>query len=181
MNAPFKLRLHAFLFDYLLILAYLTLLIIVNTILFPSLQTLFAGSLITAQLTGFLMVTLPVSLYFIISDSRLVGQSFGKKKVGIQVINKYGQQLSIRHSIIRVALKFLPWEMAHFLVYRLANLGEESIPLYLIMISTLTYGLIFAYLLTAIFTKRKQALYDMVCGTRVLEVIRKGYGRTIGK
>ena len=82
MNASFLLRLKAFLIDYLFILIYIVLLILVNVFLFPSLQQFFIGSVVTAQLAGFLVITLPVSLYFIISDSVLSGQSFGKRKVG---------------------------------------------------------------------------------------------------
>lgn len=73
--------------DYLLILAYLALLAIFNVFLFPSIQSFFHESLVVAQLTGFLMVTLPVSLYFIICDSVIGGQSFGKRRMGIRVVS----------------------------------------------------------------------------------------------
>ena len=64
------------------------------------------------------MVTLPVSIYFILSDSVFGGQSFGKKKMGIQVVDANGKALSIPRAIFRTVLKFLPWELSHFLVYR---------------------------------------------------------------
>lgn len=163
-------RLKAFLFDYVLILLYMLAVFVVSVLLFPSLQNLFQGSLIIAQLTGFLVITLPVSLYFILCDSTLVGQSFGKKKMGIQVVDRYSEQLSIPRSIVRTMLKFLPWEMSHFLVYRLVNLGEQSVPLHLSMIGGAIYVLIFAYILTAIFTRKKQSLYDLVCRTQVIKV-----------
>src|SRR5690625_4289686 len=131
MNANFMFRLKAFLFDYMLILLYAVVLFVISVLLFPSLQNLFQGSLVVSQLTGFMVITFPVSLYFIICDSRLVGRTFGKKKVGIQVVNQLGKPLSIPHSIMRIILKFLPWELSHFLVYRLVNIGDEVVPLLL--------------------------------------------------
>ena len=53
------------------------------------------------------MVTLPVSLYFIICDSVIGKQSYGKRKVGIKVVTNQGDSPSVIVSIIRVALKFL--------------------------------------------------------------------------
>src|SRR3954447_26434736 len=119
MYASFLLRFKAFMIDYILILVYLVVLFIINVFLFPSLQEFFNGSLIVAQFTGFLMVTFPVSLYFIISDSKIGGQSFGKRKTGIRVVGKNGEALSLMHITFRTILKFLPWELSHFLVYRL--------------------------------------------------------------
>ena len=52
-NATFFLRFKAFMFDYILIFAYLSLLVIVNVFIFPSLQSLFNGSLYLAQLQAF--------------------------------------------------------------------------------------------------------------------------------
>ncbi|MFJ7827262.1 RDD family protein [Psychrobacillus sp. NPDC096623] len=107
-------RFKAFMLDYVLIFAYLVVLVIINVFLFPSVQSFFSESLVVAQLTGFLMVTLPVSLYFIISDSVIVGQSFGKRMMGIKVVNVKDENLPILHSICRTTLKFLPWELSHY-------------------------------------------------------------------
>lgn len=170
MNATFLQRFKAFLFDYVCILAYLIVLVGVNVFIFPSLQNFFDGSLIVAQFTGFLMVTLPVSLYFIISDSLIGGQSFGKRRMGIHVVNYKGGALSLPHSILRIAIKFLPWELSHFLVYRLVHIGDDEVPLEYYFIGGLVYALMFAYILTAIFTKKKQSLYDIVVRTQVVKV-----------
>ncbi|MDG5786793.1 RDD family protein [Evansella sp. AB-P1] len=169
MNATFLLRLKAFLFDYIIILCYLIILFFINIFLFPSLQEFFTGSIIVAQLTGFIMVTLPVSIYFIITDSSIVGQSFGKRRTGIRIINKNGAPLSIIHVTFRTILKFLPWELSHFLVYRLIYLGESQVPTRYYIIGGIIYGLIFTYIFTAIFTKKKQALYDIIAKTEVIK------------
>lgn len=75
----------------------------------------------------------------------------------------------IDHAILRTMLKFLPWELSHFLMYRLVNIGDQDVPVLYYAIGALIYGLIFAYILTAIFTKNKQSLYDLLAGTYVVK------------
>ena len=169
LNASFLLRFKAFMIDYIIILFYLVVLFIFNVFLFPSLQEFFNGSLIVAHFTGFLMVTFPVSLYFIISDSKIGGQSFGKRKTSIQVVGKSGEPISLPHATFRTILKFSPWELSHFLVYRLIYIGDGEIPFAYYLIGGLIYVLIFAYILTAIFTKKKQSLYDIFAKTQVVK------------
>jgi len=171
-SAGVVLRLKAFMVDYIFIFMYLVLLF-VNVLLFPSLQNFFNSSLAVAQFAGFLMVTLPVSLYFIASDSALFGQSFGKRKMGIQVVDRKGEPLSIWRSVFRTFLKFLPWELSHYLVYRLVYLGEEPVPLSYSIIGGLIYALMLAYVLTALFTKKKRSLYDLAAATAVVKVSAK--------
>lgn len=168
MNATFLMRFKAFMIDYVFILVYLVILFAVNVYLFPSIQELFQGSPILARLVGFLMVTLPVSLYFIISDSAVGGQSFGKKKIGIQVVGAKGKSLSIPRAIFRTALKFLPWELSHFLVYRLV--GDGDILFIYKLVGGAIYALMLIYILMAIFTKKGQSLYDIIAKTYVIKV-----------
>ena len=169
MNASFWLRFYAFLIDYLLIFLYLIVVLIIG-FLFPSMQNLFNGSVIIAQLTGFLLVTLPVSLYFIISDSYVGKQSIGKKKVGIKVIRNNGEAVSVLRMAFRTLLKFLPWELSHFLAFRLIHIGEGEVPLIYYLLGILIYALMFGYILSAIFTKRKQSIYDILTKTQVVKV-----------
>lgn len=170
MNAGFLLRFKAFLIDYILILGYGAVLLIFNVFLFPQVQNLFKESMWLAQFTGFVMVTLPVSIYFIVSDFVFHGQSFGKKKIGIRTIGENGARLSLGRAVFRVALKFLPWELSHFLAYRLAALGEMEVPIVYFFLGGIVYALIILYIATAIFTKKKQAFYDIIAKTQVVKV-----------
>lgn len=113
--APFKLRIYAFLFDYLIIIIYGV--VVVGSISFlfqPYTTDLFSTSPVAAQLTGFLMMTLPVSLYFILWECSKWQGTWGKRKMGIRVVDNNGQRIGIGRSFIRTAIKFLPWETAHF-------------------------------------------------------------------
>lgn len=169
MYAGFWLRLKAFIVDYLLIFGYLLLVMIVSMFLIPSLQELFQASRLTAQVTGFLLVTFPVSLYFIITDSRICKQSFGKRKMRIHVVDANNRPISVIRAIFRTALKFLPWELSHFMAYRMIYLGNGDVQLLDYLIGGLIYTLILLYILMAVFTKNKQSLYDRLAKTYVVK------------
>ena len=168
MEASFLQRMKAFLIDYLFILCYIAFLLVVSLFLFPPIRQLFLGPQWLAQLGGFLLLTLPVALYFIISDSTIGGQSFGKSKMGIKVVGINGKSVSVIHMIGRTILKLLPWELSHYLVYRLMNI--EDVPLHDYVIGSLIYMLVFGNILAATFTKKKQSLYDIILQTRVIKL-----------
>lgn len=167
-SAGIWIRLKAFTLDYLWIFLYLCLVGLLTMVIAPNLQDYFNGPAGIAQLTGFLLVTLPVSLYFAIGDSFLFKGTYGKRKMKIQVVDGQGQPIGIMRSIVRTILKFLPWELSHFLVYRLVSLGEGEFPLHLMLIGSLVYLLIFVYILSVIFSKENRSLYDRLSGTKVV-------------
>ena len=76
----------------------------------------------------------------------------------IQVVDATGKVLSIPRAIFRTVLKFLPWELSHFLVYRLVFIGDEAVPLSNSLIVAVIYALMFVYILIAIFTKETISL-----------------------
>ncbi|ALS79604.1 hypothetical protein AUO94_13645 [Planococcus kocurii] len=167
-SAGIWIRLKAFTLDYLWIFLYLILVGLLTVVLAPELQDYFNDSAGVAQLTGFLLVTLPVSLYFAIGDSALFKGTYGKRKMRIRVVDIHEQPTGILRSAVRVIFKFLPWELSHFLVYRLVRLGEDEFPLSLMLIGSVIYLLIFIYILTAIFSKEDRSFYDWMSGTKVI-------------
>lgn len=167
-SAGIWIRLKAFTLDYFWIFLYLCLVLLLTVVAAPGIQDYFNGPVGTAQLAGFLLVTLPVSLYFAIGDSTLFKGTYGKRKMRIQVVDVHAQPTGILRSAVRVIFKFLPWELSHFLVYRLVSLGENEFPVFLMLIGSLVYLLIFIYILTAIFSKENRSLYDRLSGTKVI-------------
>src|SRR5690625_1948651 len=94
--APFKKRIYAFLLDCLLIAVYG--IFVVGTISFvfrPYIEPLFSSSPVTAELTGFFMITLPVSLYFILCECSKWQGTLGKRNMGIRVVEGFGQLIGI--------------------------------------------------------------------------------------
>lgn len=166
--APFKKRIYAFLIDYFLIALYG--IFVVGTIAFvcrPYIEPLFSSSPVTAQLTGFFMITLPVSLYFILCECSKWQGTLGKIKMGIRVVDNAGQRIGVGHSTVRTVIKFLPWEVAHFGIWRLmlpSNLSEMIVFTILIAVNLA----ILVYLITPFTNKEKKNVYDWVAGTKVI-------------
>lgn len=166
--APFKRRIDGFLIDYLIIAGYGTFIVGTISVIFrPFIQPMFLSSAVTAQLTGFFLITLPISLYFILCESSTWQGTIGKKKMGIQVVNNIGQRMNIWRSITRTAIKLLPWEVAHFAIWRLmlpSNFSEITL---LIILSAVNLAIII-FLITPFTNKQRKNVYDWIAKTKVI-------------
>jgi len=165
---PLKKRIYAFLLDWLVITVYG--IFVVGTISFvfrPYIEPLFSSSPATAELTGFFMITLPVSLYFILCECSKWQGTLGKRKMGIRVVDRFGQRIGIVRSVVRTVIKFLPWEVAHFGIWQLilpSTLSEMTI---LIILNAVNLAIL-VYLLIPLTNKRKENIYDWSAGTMVI-------------
>jgi uncharacterized RDD family membrane protein YckC len=163
-------RVKAFALDYLLIAGYLILVVALGVginIANPAFtQRLFANR-ITGQVISFLLVTLPITLYFALSESSPRQAAWGKGKMGLRVIRVDGTRLSFARSLGRTALKFIPWELSHTLIWQLrfstpAREGWSNAGFIFVWL------LIAVYLLSLWLSKSHQALYDRLVGTYVV-------------
>lgn len=163
-------RIKAFALDYLIIAGYLMLVVAVgvwtNWALPDLSQTLF-GNRISGQVISFILVTLPVTLYFALLESAPQQATWGKRRVGLQVVGKEGTRLSFAHALARTLLKFIPWELSHTLIWQLRFAQPDLEPL----ISAgfvLVWLLAGANLLSAWVRKNHQTLYDWLAQTYVV-------------
>ncbi|WP_054028822.1 RDD family protein [Bacillus sp. FJAT-28004] len=157
-------RLIAFLWDYVIILGYLFLLFGVSFLVKPLLIPLFMASPLSGEITGFLLITLPVYLYFALSEGSKSQATWGKQKMGIVVTDLIGQPIGIGNSLFRSAIKFIPWELAHFTIWHIVI--PIDYPDYLIYsLFATVYGLVFLYLISPLMNKNKQTVYDFIAGT----------------
>jgi len=167
--AAFRVRIYAFLLDYLVIVVYGV--FVVGTISFvfqPYLKTLFSSSPLTAELTGFLMMTLPVSLYFIICECSKWQGTLGKRKMGIRVVDDLGRRIGVGRSAFRTAVKFLPWEIAHFAIWRIMlPSGLSEVTVYIIL--NAVNLAILMYLVIPLTNKKRKNVYDWMAGTGVVQ------------
>jgi uncharacterized RDD family membrane protein YckC len=167
-SAGFWKRAGAFALDYMVILLYLLILgllfFLLNSLgVDPS--WLFADR-VRAQLSGFLLVTLPVTLYFALGESSLQRATWGKKRLGLQVTGYNGERISFRRSLVRSTLKFIPWEIAHTAVWTI-TFSPIDTPAWVNISIIFVYALIGLNLGFLIFTKRHQSVYDLLTKTRV--------------
>jgi len=167
--APYKIRIYAFLIDYLVIIVYGVFVVGTISIIFRShVSPLFLNSPVTAELTGFIMITLPVSLYFALSESSKWQGTFGKRKMGVRVANDVGDRIGISRSIFRTTIKFLPWEIAHFGIWRLILTTHYSEMTILIILSIVNIAILI-YLITPLTNKSRKNVYDWIAGTKVVQ------------
>src|SRR5688500_16624652 len=104
--AGFPKRLAAFALDYLVILGYLVSLTLISVGLAYVVElpqpivTVLTTPLVADGLT-FLIVVLPVILYFTLQESSLAQATWGKRKLGLRVINVNGERLSRTRAFVR--------------------------------------------------------------------------------
>jgi uncharacterized RDD family membrane protein YckC len=165
-------RLKAFVIDYLIILIYIGMLF-GATILISNYFHLKLDNVNPAfgELIGFATLTLPVILYFTLSENgRYVG-TIGKRKIGLQIMSKSLTKASFKQLLIRNCIKFLPWELAHFFIYRLFyfNSLSKTMPDWVLTGLIVSQGLALIYLLFIIFNKSNQGIYELLSGTIVVK------------
>jgi uncharacterized RDD family membrane protein YckC len=165
-------RLKAFVIDYLIILIYIGMLF-GGTILISKLFDLKLDNVnpVNGEIIGFATLTLPVILYFTLSEKGKYLGTIGKRKIGLQIVSKSLTKASIKQLLLRNCLKFLPWELAHFFIYRLFyfNSLSKTIPDWVLTGLIVSQGLALIYLLCIIFTKNNQSIYELLSRTIVVK------------
>ena len=162
-------RLLAFALDYLILGGYLVLLGWVGVTLigiFPGLNERISSNPQLGQLLGFATVTLPVSLYFALSEASPHQATWGKRRMHLQVVDTAGARLSVPRALLRTAFKFIPWELAHTCIWQLSGAGFDPAP-WIVYGFILVWVLVGANLISLLITPRRQALYDLLAGTLV--------------
>lgn len=166
-------RVGAWMLDYLVIAAYLIVLTaaslgILATPLAPDLNAAVRQPS-TAELVGFLILTTPVVLYFALLEASKWQATLGKRALGILVVGPGGGRMSIWRAVVREAARFLPWELSHALVWRLAlSPARSSFPAWAAAGFAIVHLLVFAYLITLFFGTQHRTLYDRLAGSLVV-------------
>ncbi len=164
-------RVAAFALDYIIIAGYLFFVVVISllsNIYFPTIvQELFANPL-SGQISGFLIITLPVSLYFILFESSAWQATWGKRRKRLQVTRTDGTRLTILRAISRTLFKFIPWELAHTCIWQISFTPQEPSPL-ITAGFILVWILVGANVLSLMMSKTHQTLYDRLAGTYVVK------------
>jgi uncharacterized RDD family membrane protein YckC len=171
-------RIAAWLLDYLLIAAYLILLSAVSLGLRASpLQAGFNNAMsqpVTAELLGFFLLTLPVVLYFAVSEASPLRATFGKRALRLAVVDLKGGRLPARRALLREAARFLPWELSHALLWRVALSPDHgAIPFWVTAGFGAVYALVLLYLATLFIGSEHRTVYDRLAGSIVIHRLDK--------
>ena len=160
----------AFALDYLPIAGYLIGLTLIAQAVAarqPDLMgRLFQGP-VAVQASGFVLVTLPVTLYFAVQEASARQATWGKARCNLTVIGPDGSRLSVRRSLARTALKFVPWELAHTAIWQAQFASAERSPM-VIAGFMLVWALVGANALSVGLRHDRRALYDQWAGTAVV-------------
>lgn len=122
----------AFALDYVPIALYLVALTVASQLSAARLPKLIAalfGSPLAGQVSGFLLVTVPVSLYVVVQEASPAQATWGKRRRHLQVSDTSGQRLTFARALARTALKFVPWELAHACIWQTRFATAELQPL----------------------------------------------------
>ena len=169
-------RIGAFLLDYLIIAAYLVLLVLISVGLgFGPLRSMFQAMFADpniSEFSAFLLLVLPVILYFALFECSSWQATWGKQKMGLRVIDTHGARLSLPRSFLRSLLKFVPWELTHACLWRIPGWPlAPTTPSPIITAGlVLVWILVGVYLVSMLVSKKHQALYDWIAGTSVIVV-----------
>jgi uncharacterized RDD family membrane protein YckC len=117
--------------------------------------------------TGFLVLTLPVALYFALSEASDHQGTVGKRRLGLRVVGIDGHRISLPRSVARSGAKFAPWELAHACIWQSLFAGPNP-PAIITVGFVAVYVLVGANLVSAILSARNQSLYDRLTGTVVI-------------
>lgn len=165
-------RLAAFGVDYLALAGYILALWLVSaglTALGVEPEAAFAGPA-RGHVVGFIVLTLPVVLYFALWEASARQATPGKRAMGLVVVSAAGGRLPLLRSLVRTALKFLPWELAHATLWRIPGWpgAVETIPAGAVVAFGAVWLLVALYLLLPVWSAARQTPYDRASGALVL-------------
>jgi uncharacterized RDD family membrane protein YckC len=119
MPAPASRRIAAFAADYVILAAYITVLTALSFLF--GVGRLFDASTLAGKMSShamaFLSLTLPVVLYFTLTERGDRAASLGKRLVGLRVLGPDGGPPTFTRALLRNAIKFAPWELAHAAIW----------------------------------------------------------------
>jgi len=111
--------------------------------------------------------SIPVWIYFWLSDASASGSTLGKRIFRVRVVRSDGQALGTGRALARTALKLLPWELVHLSAFALSNNLDvlsmvQGIGLVVANLLMLVYlGLAFA-------SRGRRSAHDIFVDTKVI-------------
>jgi uncharacterized RDD family membrane protein YckC len=157
--------------DYILIAAYLCALVGVSVLLnrvWPSITRVLFSNPISGEVAGFLLITLPVTLYYALMESSSWQASWGKRRMHLRVTDLDGKRLSLPRALGRSALKFVPWELSHACIWQVSCITDAPSP-FITVGFILVWLLVGANVLSLFLSATRQTLYDRLSGTLVVK------------
>src|SRR5579875_714607 len=115
-------RVAAFALDYAVIAAYIGLLAGLSLAVRAALHRRRAlpwtdAAKMAGHAVAFLTLTVPVALYFALAEASRSRATPGKRALGLRVTTLDGGRVPLGRALLRSAVKFAPWEVAHTAIW----------------------------------------------------------------
>jgi uncharacterized RDD family membrane protein YckC len=171
-------RIAALLLDYLLILAWILVLLCatltIDFALFGGVPDVFSvAGIAGSELIGFLCLDLPVGLYLFLMERGARRATLGKRRMRLRVARRDGTDPSTARILVRTIVKLLPWELAHFFVFQAAyysvHLRTDGIPGWILAGLIAANVVPVAWVCLVLFTPRRRGPHDYAAGTVVVD------------
>jgi uncharacterized RDD family membrane protein YckC len=166
-------RILAFLLDYAIISIYLGVLFVVgfSLVRIGVLDSSPPSSPILADIIAFLLSVLPVTLFMALQEGSSLQATMGKRWRRLRVTTLSGGRVSMRRALVRSAVKFLPWQVAHTSLFHIPGWPTEVqfIPAGSLAGLILSQGAVVACILIILLSRSGRAPHDWIAGTRVVE------------
>lgn len=119
------------------------------------------------QALGFSLTTLPFGLYFALLESSGRQATVGKRLLGLRVVTLDGARPAPGRTMLRAAVKLLPWELGHVVPYQMVALpADAEMPGWVLAVSVIAMLAALAYVV-ALWSPSGRTPYDRISGTRV--------------
>ena len=121
------------------------------------------------DLLAFVVSVLPVVTYFALSESSTAAATWGKKRLGLRVLDVGGGPLSRGQAFARAFLKFLPWQIAHTAMFHIPGfpLASGNPPAWTVALLVFVWVLVATYLLGLTSAMGGRTVYDRLVGSCV--------------
>jgi uncharacterized RDD family membrane protein YckC len=169
-----RLRLQAFLIDYVVICAYLLLLGLAVYWLANGPLRLSWPSMVETPAQrdrlAFMTAVLPVIIYFAVQEASVSGATLGKRRMRLRVVNLSGKRLGFGEALVRSAVKFLPWQIAHTCLFHIPGwpLDPQPAPGWVVAGFTLVWIIVLLYLVSLFAAPSRRTLYDRAARSQVV-------------
>ena len=169
-------RAGAFILDYVLILAYLGGLALAGLFLslgpFGDAWAVLVSTPARRDILAFLTTVFPVTAYFVWSERSAAGATWGKRKLGLRVVDSQSGRISSVQALIRSVVKFTPWQIAHTALLHIPGfpMDPQDPPTSSVLMLGIMWLLVTVYVIGLTQVGGRRTLYDRFSSTQVIKV-----------
>ena len=116
-----------------------------------------------------LILTVPVVLYFSLSEASRFQATVGKRLLKVSVVDASGHRVTLKQAMLRAIVKFLPWEFFHTIIWHWEGWpSNPATPTNLQMFAMTIGWLVMGWFVVSLFVGSRRTPYDWVAGTVVV-------------